>query len=334
MVYDKTLLIKNLKLEKSYCYALSPKIYVNKLGWGGNSKASLIIRYDNELFVNVFSMVIDDIYQFVKPILYNDGRIDCNTMLEELKLNHALRIDAPLSISSLYGEAIIATIWTGFNWYELICKKVELQNSNLDAFVIVYLKNDEHLYKDINTLTMNSIQLKKLPHTISEEDGWDCILQIPIALAYSIEPLCAFTTSKQKYIKFNECNWEPNEIVFSQIHLKINYDEKTINGYYLEDKELKGGRRTSNGWENKFLHQEAYFYKAFKLRYNLLNYIRNLEKILEPIKGKIDGDEGKIANNDRIEASIKIEFKEPLKFVVINKILQFNVEGSEYIFYD
>lgn len=331
MIDDKTLIVSNYELNKLSCYALSSKIYISK-----DDKSRLYIKAD--------SMLINNINNLVQPKFgyneYDDGHINCNALLEGLKLNRELRIFAPLSISSLLERSIIVTIWNGKHWYELICKKVQLSPCGHSDIVKVYLRDNVLLYNDINKLTITNLQLTKQLEEISKENYWNSvtscqtIVQFPINLLYSIEEKRKISIPMPKFTEFGEHYWTPCDILFSHLQLKIDYDKRIIDGNYSDDEELCGGRRTSNGWEDKYRHRSAYFYKAFESKYGLSEFINHLPKYLAIIKGKIqDCEDNKIFNNDYHQMSITIEFEKPLKFSQIDDVLQFDVNGSEYIYY-
>ncbi len=335
MIDDNTLLVSNYELEKLGCYALTSEIYISK-----DDKS--------RFYVKASSMLINNINYLVQTQIgnngYNSGHINCNTILEDLKLNHELKIFAPLSISSLLEKSIVVTIWNGKHWHELICKKVQLQkstnyNSTANVIVKVYLHNTL-LYRDINKQTITNLHLTERYEEIPKENYWDpvtsyyTVVQFPIDLLYSIEGIRKISIPKPKFTEFGEHYWAPCDILFSQLHLKIDYNKRIIEGNYSEDEELCGGRRTSNGWEDKYRYRSAYFYKTFELKHILREFISHLPKCLSSIKGKIqDCENDKIFNNDYYQKSIIIVFEEPLKFSQINDVLQFDVNGSEYIYY-
>lgn len=334
MIDDKTLIVSNYELNKLSCCALSSKIYISK-----DDKS--------RLYVKASSMLIKNINNLVQPQFeyneYNSGHINCNALLENLKLNRELKIFAPLSISSLSEKLVVVTIWNGEHWYELICKKVELQNSHncnstTNMIVKVYLQN--LLYDDINKLTITNLQLTKQLEAIPKENYWDSVtsfhtvVRFPINLLHSIEGIRKVSMPTPKFTEYGEHYWTPSDILFSNLQLKIDYDKRIIDGHYSEDKELCGGRRTSNGWEDKYLYRSAHFYRAFELKYILRDFISHLPECLATIKGKIqDCENNNIFNNDYHQMSITIAFEKPLKFSQINDVLKFDVSGSEYIYY-
>lgn len=336
MIDDKTLIVSNYELNKLSCYALSPKIHISK-----DDKS--------KLYIKASSMLIDNITNLVQPQFgyseYNNGRINCNAMLEDLKLNRELKVFAPLSIGSLWEKPIVVTIWAGEHWYELICKKVQLQNSpscnsTTNMIAKAYLQNDILLYNDINKSTITNLQLPKKSEAVPKENYWNPVtffhttVRFPVDLLYSIEGIRKISIPAPQFTEFGEHHWTPNELSFSHLQLKIDYDKRIIDGNYSDDEELCGGRRTSNGWEDKYRYRSAYFYKAFELKYSLREFISHLPKCLAAIKGKIqDCENNKMFDNDYHQMSITIAFEKPLKFSQINDVLQFDVNGSEYIYY-
>ena len=225
----------------------------------------------------------------------------------------------------------------------MICTKVELQrfpycNSTTNTIVKVYLQNNLLLYNDINKLTITNLQLTKRFEDIPKENYWDSVTHVhtivlfPIDLLYSIEGKRKISIPAPKFTEYGEHYWTPCDISFTHLQLKIDYDKRIIDGNY-SDEELSGGRRTSNGWEDKYRYRSAYFYRAFELKYSLCEFINHLPECLATIKGEIQDCDNKIFNNDYHQMAITIKFEKPLKFGQINDVLQFDVNGSEYIYY-
>ena len=112
----------------------------------------------------------------------------------------------------------------------------------------------------------------------------------------------------------------------------MDYDRKIIYGEYWDDEDMfPGGRRTSNGWEDKYRSCKAFFYKSFDLILSLEEYIGQLTESLAAIGGtvRLGGQD----DGQSLSRPLVVEFEKELPFAKINEILQFDVSGSEYEYY-
>ena len=328
VVNSKTLKISNYKFEKLGCCAISSKV--------------CFVRDDNSrLYVKAHSILINSISDFIQPKFgyseYNDGSINYNSLLEKAKSDFGIRIYPPLSINSLMNEDLLVTLRDGNSWHELICRKIEIVGYP-NPIVKVYSK--PHLTLSSNTVnkyTIDSLHLTERMEELPKEYYWDnCIsyqryVIFSTELLYSVEAKGKIDIPLRRFTEYRETAWCPNEISFSQMILTIDFDKMIIYGNYSDVEELPGGRRTSNGWENKYLNRGVTYYKTFELIFDIHKFIENLPNCLGAINGFVQIKD--TFNKAPYQKDIIINYKEPLTFKQINEVLQFETDGSEYIDY-
>ena len=111
------------------------------------------------------------------------------------------------------------------------------------------------------------------------------------------------------------------------MNLTISFDHKCIRGHYSNEEHF-GSRRNSNGWIRRYLVKQACYWKNFELINEIQHFVDDMPKHLETIGGAL-----KVYDTyKKEEKTIEIVFKEPLTFEQINKVLQFNVNGSMYTY--
>ena len=322
--------ISSPNLEDLGCYALSPKIYMQKDGNVPSPPPPLIENYslminDDKLgfYIKTSSMVIDSIPMFSHTKL-----------LEELKLNRELKVYYPFSITSLLKELIIVTLKDGDKWYELVGEKVEVSTTNYINIIAKLYIGAYTRYSLTNKLAIEDLHLSINNKATPKDNYWDNVsdyqpvVEIPIDMLYSVEVRGGISVPTKKFTGFGESFWTPDNICFSYLNLRINYSTKIIEGNYSDCQELSGGRRTSNGWEDKYHQYNACFYKAFDFILSIKKYIDHLPDILAPINGYIQ-----YKDESCFPKYLTIAFEKELTFKQINEVMKFSVSGSEYIFY-
>lgn len=348
IINTKKLKISNPKLNNLGCYALSSKIYLQKKE---NMKYfiedfSLMTNDDKLGFcIKTYSIVIDSIQMFTRPLFRNNiylnssnskSLLSCDSLLEELRLNRELRVYCPFSITSLLNELIVVTLKDEKKWYELVGEKVEVSTTNYIPFNItakLYIRPYTR-YSSINELAIKDLHLSIKDEAIPKDNYWEneagyqSVVEIPIDMLHSVEVRGGTSVSLEKFTEYGESFWTPDNIYFSYLNLKIDYSKKVIEGSYSDCQGLPGGRRTSNGWEDKYHQYNACFYKLFDFIYSLKNYIDHLPDILAPINGYI-----KHKDVSYFPEYLTIAFDKELTFKQINEVMKCNVSGSEYIFY-
>ena len=328
IINTKKLKISSPSLENLGCYALSSKIYMQKDGDLNPiiENYSLMINDDKlGFYVKTCSMVIDRIPMFTRPH---------TKFLDELKLNRELKVYYPFSITSLLKELIIVTLKDGDKWYELVGEKVEVSTTNYISIIAKLYIGAYARYSLTNKFAIEDLHLSINNEAIPKDNYWDNVtgyqpvIEIPIDKLYSVEVRGGISVPTKKFTEFGESFWTPDNIYFSYLDLRINYSIKIIEGGYSDCQELSGGRRTSNGWEDKYHQYNACFYKAFDFILSIKNYIDHLPDILAPINGYIQ-----YKDESCFPKYLTIAFEKELTFKQINEIMKFSVSGSEYIFY-
>lgn len=334
---NKTLIISNYMFEKLGCHALTSKAYISK-------------DDDSKLYIKANSLLIEDVKGFIFPRSRCkigeriDESINYSTLLDKIKQNGEIKVYPPFTIESLLGRVLLLTLWDGSDWYELICKTVEIvEDSEPAVRVCLYPDypdcNNQPLLDDINKYAMSNLhltsQLKEIPH---EWDGkpytvsYQRFVHFSTDLLYSIETKGKFEKREidlpeKRFHHEGERSWEPNNILLSQMNLTISFDHKYIHGHY-SDEEFFDSRRTSNGWIKRYLVKWASYGKSFELINDLQHFVDNMPKHIETIGGVLQVHD----TYKKEEKTIEIVFKEPLTFEQINKVLQFNVNGSMYTY--
>ncbi len=336
MLNERTLLITNPLLAELGCHALSGKIRLS--------------GEETKLCVKANSIVVDDIGKFVQAKSGSresaDGRLGCDELLDGLKSNRELKVFPPIGISPQPGKQMVVTLWDGKRWNELVGEKVEIWRDlhacvfvgdvlSEPIYIKVYLSYDSGAGK-VNRATMANLHLTQKDEAV-RENYYDPIIRyrhivkFPAKLLYSIETRGKTVIPPEKFTEQWESRWTPDSVLFASLRLTVDYDRKIIYGNYWDDGEIPGGRRTSNGWEDKYRSCKALFYKSFDLILSLEEYIGRLPDSLAAIGGMVR--RGGQDDGLSLSRSLTVEFEKELPFAKINEILQFDVSGSEYYYY-
>ena len=331
---ERTLLISNPLLAELGCHALSDKIRLS-----GEDKRKLCVKAN--------SMIVGDIGKFVQAKSGSresaDGRLGCDELLDGLKSNRELKVFPPMGISPQPGKQMVVTLWDGKRWNELVGEEVSIKSDYVfiggvlteATYITVYLSYDSGAGK-VNRATMANLNLCEEDVAVRENNCDPVIrychtVKFPAKLLYSIETRGKTVIPPEKFTEQWESRWTPDRVLFASLRLTVDYDRKIIYGNYWDDGEIPGGRRTSNGWEDKYRSCKAFFYKSFDLILSLEEYIGQLTESLAAIGGRILyewQDDGL-----SLSRSLTVEFEKELPFARINEILQFDVSGSEYYYY-
>lgn len=329
-INNKILEISNHKFEKFGFCALAPKAYISK---------DETLR----LYTKANSLLINGLPNYFRYAKQNEVS-DYIANLDKANSNEEVRVSAPLSIKSLLGKVVIATLWDGNSWHELICKTVDVpEHSQENVTVCLYpdLTSQTTLSDEVNNFTIKNLHLnsylKEIPHEYDRKPyyvSYQRFVQFPADLLYSVEvkgetEIRIIDLPPKRFTYEGEHSWSLNDILFSQIQLTIDYDAKRIFGNYINE-ELFGGRRNSNGWINRYLVNRAYYWKNFELIFDINRFIDELSKSLKAI----DGTAAIYKNYKNTESTIEITFNKSISFEQINEVLQFNVNGSMYTYYE
>ena len=331
---ERTLLISNPLLAELGCHALSDKIRLS-----GEDKRKLCVKAN--------SMIVGDIGKFVQAKSGSresaDGRLGCDELLDGLKSNRELKVFPPMGISPQPGKQMVVTLWDGKRWNELVGEEVSIKSDYVfiggvlteATYITVYLSYDSGAGK-VNRATMANLHLTQKDEAV-RENYYDPIIRyrhivkFPAKLLYSIETRGKTVIPPEKFTEQWESRWTPDSVLFASLRLTVDYDRKIIYGNYWDDGEIPGGRRTSNGWEDKYRSCKALFYKSFDLILSLEEYIGRLPDSLAAIGGMVR--RGGQDDGLSLSRSLTVEFEKELPFAKINEILQFDVSGSEYYYY-
>lgn len=93
-----------------------------------------------------------------------------------------------------------------------------------------------------------------------------------------------------------------------------------------------GGRRTSNGWESKYSEDRAFYYKTFELIYDIQKYIDDLPIRVEAINAVVQIND--VLDNELCQKEIIVKFKEQITLERISEILELDIRGIEYTYYE
>lgn len=327
-INNKTLEISNHKFEKLGFCALATKAYISK-------------DESSRLYTKANSILIDCLSNHFRPAKQNEG-IDYIAKFDKANSNEEVKVSAPLSIKSLLGKVVIATLWDGNSWHELICKTVDVpEYSQENVTVCLYpdLTSQTTLYDEVNNFTIKNLHLNSFLKEIPHEFDWkpyfvsyQRFVRFPADLLYSVEvkgeaEIRIIDPPPKRFTHEGERSWSLNDILFSQIRLTIDYDSKRIFGNYIHE-DLFGGRRNSNGWINEYLVERAYYWKNFELIFDINRFVDELSKSLKAI----DGIATIYKNYKNTESTIEITFNKSIAFEQINEALQFNVNGSMYTY--
>lgn len=331
---ERTLLITNPLLAELGCHALSDKIRLSE------DKRKLCVKAN--------SMIVDDIGKFVQAKSGSreseDGRLGCDELLDGLKSSRELKVFPPIGISPQSGKQMVITIWDGGRWHELIGEGVHIGRDCVfvgdvlteQTYITVCLSYDSGAGK-VNRATMANLHLTQNDEAV-RENYYDPVIsyrytvKFPAKLLYSVETLDKIVIPPEKFTEQGESRWMPDSVLFASLRLTVDYDRKIIYGEYWDDEDMfHGGRRTSNGWEDKYRSCKALFYKSFDLILSLEEYIGRLPDSLAAIGGMVR--RGGQDDGLSLSCSLTVEFEKELPFAKINEILQFDVSGSEYYYY-
>lgn len=301
---------KDVELRHSHLhyYGIVDKIYTPQ-------------KDDKGVYVNLQSIVVNDIESFNNAVLNNS--ITCgspNGNYHNISItnpNNIFRMYAPIVIKSLYSYNIVVTLKKESLWGELLCDKIEISK---DFTIKVHLAPGY-------LITAHTKKCLNLENCLIDR----CIY-VKSDLMYSIEVQREMSIPFQKWLcGTDEGTWVPTFEEFNEITFEIDYDKRVIWGEYSCDNYTGHYRRTSNGWEEKWLGKYAIFYKSFDLISNLIKDIALMDERLTSM-GTIllystDGVDYTIMDAPLYPKQLKIKFNAPTKFTEINKIINFVVKG-------
>ena len=328
-INNKTLEISNHKFKKNGFCALTPKAYILK-------------DETSRLYTKANSILIDGLPNYFLPAKQSEF-IEYIANLDKTNDIKEVKVPAPISIKSLLGKAVIVTLWDGTSWYELICKTIDIpEHSQANVTVCLYpdLTSQTTLSDEVNDFTIKNlhlnVSLKVIPHEFDWKPyyvSYQRFVEFPADLLYSVEVKGKFEEREidlppKRFSYDDERSWSLNDILFPQIHLTIDYDSKRIHGEYLNE-EVDDGKRTSNGWIKRYRVKRASYWKEFESIFKIQQFINDLPQLLEIINGSLQIHD-RYKNSEK---TIQITFKEALCFEQINKVLQFNMNGSTYTYY-
>lgn len=328
---DRILKISNPTFDKVGCFATANKItFTTDCESNGNIKVNSLVLSD--LFGlghsqnNDYSTVsIDNFFSEIK----NKGYISFS------KYNNT-------QIKSLFEKPIVVTIIKNNELYELVCDRVvQVRGDELK----LYLNNSINPFSGESYRILNKKELEKLGinehwEEIPKKHYWDNVtffcyyVEFSMKDVYSIETVGKTIIEEREFTEFGEKFWTPDGIVFKSLNLVIDYDKKMISGSYSDTFEGMGGRRTSNGWEDKYISQYGFFYRSFDLISSMTTYIKDLCVQFSDLGAKVEVGNNSIDSSQSLLTNhICICFPKPLPFKEINEVLRFNVSGSTYDYY-
>lgn len=333
LVANKTLIISNQIFEKLGCGALCYKAYISK-------------DNDSKLYIKANSLLINSVNDFIQPRFeyweHKNENINHQIILDNIKLNNEIRVyvpqsmnTSPLSIKSLLGNDMVITLKDGNLWHELVCSAVEIKLGQPQPIVKVYMPNYIMHTPPYQSSTLSKFRLCKQYEKFNiDKSSYRelCFVQFSIEHLYSIE-----VKGKNNIlpIQLNEdesdVTWRIGCIMFSQMQLSVSFDGKIIYGNYFSGIEELGGRRTSNGWENEFCEDRAFYYKTFELIYDIQKYIDDLPIRFEVINAVVQIND--VFDNELCQKEIIIKFKEQISLKKISEILELDIQGIEYSYY-
>lgn len=328
---DRILKISNPTFDRVGCFATANKIiFPRDCDSNGNIKVNALVLSD--LFGLVHSqnndygcLSIDDLFLEIKDKGYICfSHYNCS------------------QIQSLFEKPIVVTIIKNNELYELICNRIVQVRG--DVFKL-YLNNSvnpvsRESYHNLNRKELERMHISEHMEEIPKKHYWDSItsfcyyVELSIKDVYSIESIGKTFIEEREFTEFGEKFWTPDDIVFKSLNLVIDYEKKIISGSYSDTFEGMGGRRTSNGWEDKYISQYAFFYRSFDLISLMNAYIKELCEHFSNLNAKTEVDKN-IIDSSRLSLTnhIGICFSKPLTFKEINEVLRFNVSGSTYYYY-
>lgn len=332
-IVNKTLIISNQIFEKLGCGALCHKAYVSK-------------DDESKLYIKANSLLIDNVNDFIQPRFeyweHKNENINHKLILDDIKLNNEIRVyipqsinTSPISIKSLFGNEMIVTLKDGNLWFELVCEAVKIIMGHPKPMVKVYIPHNIHT-PPYQSSTISTFRLWKQYERINiDRSSYRelCFVQFSTEFLYSIE-----VKGKNNIppIQLNEdesdLTWRIGSITLSQIQLSVSFDGKIIYGNYSSCIEQFGGRRTSNGWEDKFSEDSAFYYKTFELIYDVQKYIDDLPIRLEVVNAVVQIND--VLDNELCQKEIILKFNEQITLKRISEILEFDdIQGKNYTYY-
>ena len=333
IVNHKTLIISNHAFEKLGCCALCHKAYMSK-------------DDDSKLYIKANSLLINNVNDFVQPHFgyweHKSENINHKLILDDIRLNNEIRVyipqsieTSPISIKSLFGNDMIVTLKDGNSWHELICDAVKIIMGHPQPMVKVSIPQYIHT-PPYQLSTISTFRLWKHYERVNiDRSSYRelCFVQFPTEFLYSIE---VKGRNNIPSIQLNEdesdVTWRIGSIILSQIQLSVSFDRKIIYGNYCSGIKQFGGRRTSNGWESKYSEDRAFYYKTFELIYDIQKYIDDLPIRFETINAVVQINN--VIDNELCQKEITVKFKEQITLKRISEILEFDIRGTEYTYYE
>ena len=332
-IVNKTLIISNQIFEKLGCGALCHKAYVSK-------------DDESKLYIKANSLLIDSVNDFIQPRFeyweHKNENINYKLILDDIKLNNEIRIyipqsidTFPLSIKSLFGNEMIVTLKDGNLWFELVCEAVEIIMGHPKPMVKAYIPQYIHT-PHYQSSTTSAFRLRKQYERVNiDRSSYKelCFVQFSTDFLYSIEVKGKNNfPPRQLNEDESDATWRIGSIMLSQIQLSVSFDCKIISGNYYSGIKEFGGRRTSNGWESKYSEDRAFYYKAFELIYDIQKYIDDLPIRFKAINAVVQIND--VLDNEQCQKEIIVKFKEQITLERISEILELDIRGIEYTYYE
>lgn len=332
-IVNKTLIISNQIFEKLGCGALCHKAYVSK-------------DDESKLYIKANSLLIDSVNDFIQPRFeyweHKNENINHKLILDDIQLNNEIRVyipqsinTSPLSIKSLFGNEMIVTLKDGNLWFELVCEAVEIIMGHPKPMVKVYIPQYIHT-PPYQSSTISTFRLGKQYERINiDRSSYRelCFVQFSTEFLYSIEVKGKNNIPpRQLNEDESDVTWRIGSITLSQIQLSVSFDRKIISGNYYSGIDEFGGRRTSNGWESKYSEDRAFYYKTFELIYDIQKYIDDLPIRVEAINAVVQIND--VLDNELCQKEIIVKFKEQITLERISEILELDIRGIEYTYYE
>lgn len=328
---DRILKISNPTFDKVGCFATTNKIIFTR-------------DCDSNGNIKVNSLVLSDLFSLGHSQIKDYSILSIDNLFSEIKDKGYIIVSKfnNTQIQSLFGKPIVVTIIKNNELYELICNRlVQVRGDELK----LYLNNSVNPVTGESYQFLNKKELERMGKTeyleeIPKKHYWDSVtflcyyVELSIKDVYSIESIGKTIIEDREFTEFGEIFWTPDNIVFESLNLVIDYDKKMISGSYSDTFEATGGRRTSNGWEDKYISQYSFFYKSFELIASMNSYINDLYTRFTDLDVMVEIGNYEIdASHSSLKKHIVIKFSKPILFKEINKILGFDISGSTYNYY-
>ena len=328
---DRILKISNPTLDKVGCFATANKItFTTDCDSNGNIKVN--------------SLVLSDLFglMHLQNTDHNAHSIDC--LLSEIRNKGYICFSKynNTQIKSLFEKPIVVTIIKNNKLYELICDRVvQVRENELKLYLNTSTNpSSGESYRILNRKELEEMEISEHMEEIPKKYYWDNVtsfcyyVELSINDVYSIESLGKNIIEEREFTEFGEEFWTPDDIVFKDLNLVVDYDKKIISGTYSDTFEGMGGRRTSNGWEDKCISQYSFFYRSFDLISSMTTYIKELSMHFSDLDAIINVGNNIIdSTQPLLTKHIDICFSKPLPFKKINEVLRFKVTGSTYYYY-